>query len=160
MNRSRHSRTDELALARSCADALYAADEASRSLGIEIAIERAGSAAARLEVGPAMVNGFGICHGGYVFTLADTAFAFACNAYNRTAFAAAASIEFLRPARLGDRLVAEATERWRGARNGVYDVVVSNHAGETVAIFRGRSHATDRPLVPEEVAESDTRKLE
>ena len=136
-----------LELARRCAEAMYAADEASRNLGIEIAVERPGSATARVEVRPSMVNGFGICHGGYVFTLADTAFAFACNAYDRASFAAAASIEFLRPARLGDRLLAQASERWRGGRSGVYDVTVSNQEGETVAIFRGRSYATEKPVL-------------
>lgn len=150
----------EMDLAKRCADAMYAGDRASRELGIAIEVTRAGGAVARFEVRESMVNGFGVCHGGYLFTLADTAFAFACNAYDRVSVAAAASIEFLKPAKLGDTLAAEATERWRGKRSGIYDVEVTNQAGETVAVFRGRSHVSEQPLLPGPALESDTENLE
>lgn len=133
-------------LARHCADRMLAHDEASRALGIEIEIPAPGEAIARCEVTAAMINGFGVCHGGYLFTLADSAFAFACNAYGRVTVAAGASIDFLRPVHAGDRLEAVAGERHRGRRQGIYDVVVRNRAGDTVALFRGRAQATDRPL--------------
>lgn len=135
----------DLELARQCADRMYAHDEASRALGIEIEIPAPGEAVARFRVTPAMVNGFGVCHGGYLFTLADTAFAFACNAYGPVTVAAGASIDFLRPAHAGDRLQAHAREQQRGRRHGIYDVVVQNQDGRTVALFRGRAQVTDRP---------------
>lgn len=132
-------------LARHSADRMYAHDEASRALGIKIEIPAPGEAIARLEVTATMINGFGVCHGGYVFTLADTAFAFACNAYGRVTVAAGASIDFLRPVHAGDRLEAHASEQHRGRRQGIYDVVVRDQDGRTVAVFRGRAQATDRP---------------
>ena len=135
---------NDIELARQCADRMYAHDEASRALGIEIEIPAPGEAFARLVVSPAMVNGFGVCHGGYLFTLADTAFAFACNAYGRVTVAAGASIDFVRPAHAGDRLEAHALERHRGRNHGVYDVVLRNQGGRTVALFRGRAQVTDR----------------
>lgn len=141
-------------IARQCARQMLAKDEASRALGIAIDIPKPGVAIARLEVRSAMINGFGVCHGGYLFTLADTAFAFACNAYGGVNVAVAASIDFLRPVRVGDRLVAEARERHRGRTQGIYDVVVRNQDGRTVALFRGRSQVSDRP--PPEAAETDT----
>jgi acyl-CoA thioesterase len=143
-------------LAQSCADAMFARDEASRRLGITIEIVEAGSVRARMKISEAMVNGLGVCHGGYVFTLADSAFAFACNGYDRTTFAAGAAIDFLRPARLGDRLLAEATERYRGRTKGIYDVAVTNQDGQTVALFRGRSHATESPVIAPISRNSDT----
>ena len=87
-----------------------------------------------------MVNGHQLCHGGLIFTFADSAFAFACNTYNSVTVASAANVEFLLPARLGDELTATAEERSRSKRTGVYDVVVRNKQGESVALFRGRSH--------------------
>lgn len=132
--------------ARRCAEAMWTKDEASRALGIEIEVAAPGSVSATMQVRADMVNGHDVCHGGYLFTLADTAFAFACNAYGKVTVAAGASIDFLRPAKSGDRLTAVAAERHRGGRAGIYDVAVTNQAGETVALFRGRSHATDRPL--------------
>ena len=104
---------DPDALARACADAMWAADQASRALGIELVEVRAGYATARMTVAGAMVNGHDVCHGGYVFTLADTAFAFACNTYGTATVAAACDIVFVAPAHVGDELVAEARERSR-----------------------------------------------
>ncbi len=86
-----------------------------------------------------MVNGHGICHGGLIFALADSAFAFACNSHGDNTVAAGAAIEFLRPAREGDELRAVAFERWRGGRSGIYEIEVQNQKGEAVALFRGRS---------------------
>jgi acyl-CoA thioesterase len=134
--------TDADALARACADELWAADEASRALGIELAEVGPGSATARMTISASMVNGHDLCHGGYLFTLADTAFAFACNTYGEATVAAGADIVFVAPARVGDELVAEARERARYGRNGVYDVTVRRADGAVVAEFRGRSRQT------------------
>lgn len=126
------------------AERMFADDRASRWLGMDVEVRRAGHAIARLTVSDDMTNGFGVCHGGIVFSLADTAFAFACNGGDNVTVAAAAGIDFLRPAYEGDRLTAEAKERHRGGRAGVYDVTVSNQDGEPIALFRGRAHATGR----------------
>jgi acyl-CoA thioesterase len=125
--------------AQLCADKMYANDRASKALGIEIEIPDAGSAIATMHVRENMVNGFDICHGGLVFTLADTAFAFACNAYDELTVAGSGSIEFLRPSVRGDQLRAVATEEHRGRKSGIYTVEVRNQEDKLVALFRGRS---------------------
>ena len=130
---------DDLERARRCADAMYTKDAASKALGISIDIPAPGEAVARMEVREDMVNGFDVCHGGLIFTLADTAFAFACNAYDRLTYAAAADIEFLRPASRGDALEATAREDYRGKKTGLYSIEVRNQRDEVVAMFRGRS---------------------
>ncbi|TDB75328.1 hydroxyphenylacetyl-CoA thioesterase PaaI [Micromonospora sp. KC723] len=117
---------------------MFDVDVASRSLGIELVGAGAGAAEARMRVTPAMVNGHGIGHGGYVFLLADTAFALACNSYGPATVAAGGEISFLRPVRAGDVLTARATERVRHGRNGIYDVTVLR-GDEVIAEFRGRS---------------------
>ena len=125
-------------VARRSAEAMWAEDAASRGLGMELVDVAPGRATVRMTVRPDMVNGHAIGHGGLTFTLADSAFAFACNSYNRTTVAAACEIRFLAPTRLGDVLVAEATERSREGRHGVYDVTV--RCGQAVvAEFVGRS---------------------
>lgn len=133
--------TDADEMARRCAEAMYAADPASRHLGIEISDVAAGRARARMTVTGAMVNGHGIAHGGYVFLLADTAFAFACNTYEVVTVAAAAQVVFVTPAREGDALVADAIERIRYGRSGIYDVTVRRADGDLVAEFRGNSRS-------------------
>lgn len=138
---------DQLEIAKRCANAMYEKDAASRRLGISVEVTCAGQAEARVEVTADMINGFDVCHGGYIFTLADTAFAFACNAYDELTYAGGASIDFLRPVRVGDMLVAVATERHRGGRSGVYEVTVSNQNGEEVAVFTGRSVATPETIL-------------
>ena len=138
---------DQLEIAKRCANAMYEKDAASRRLGISVEVTCAGQAEARVEVTVDMINGFDVCHGGYIFTLADTAFAFACNAYDELTYAGGASIDILRPVRVGDMLVAVATERHRGGRSGVYDVTVSNQNGEEVAVFTGRSVATRETIL-------------
>lgn len=136
--------------AKGCAEAMYENDAASQALGIRIEIPDAGEAVAHMTVREDMVNGFGVCHGGLLFTLADTAFAFACNAYDDLTVAAAASIDFLRPARLGDELRAVAREDYRGSKSGFYTVEVRNDGDDVVAVFRGRSASRgERLLGPE-----------
>lgn len=130
---------NDLQRAQLCADKMHANDRASRELGIEIEIPAAGSAIATMHVRNEMVNGFDICHGGLVFTLADTAFAFACNAYDELTVAGSGSIEFLRPSVRGDQLRAVATEQHRGRKTGIYRVEVRNQDNDLVALFQGRS---------------------
>jgi acyl-CoA thioesterase len=130
---------NDLQRAQLCADKMYANDRASKALGIEIEIPEAGSAIATMYVRQEMVNGFGICHGGLVFTLADTAFAFACNAYDVITVAGSGSIDFLLPSVRGDQLRALATEEHRGRKSGIYRVEVWNQDDKVVALFQGRS---------------------
>jgi acyl-CoA thioesterase len=127
------------ALAQRAAAAMYDADLASRHLGIQIEQIAPGRATARMQVRDTMLNGHAICHGGYVFLLADTAFAFACNTYGPTTVAAACDVVFLGPAHLGDELIAEATERHRFGRSGIYDVTVRLPDTTVIAEFRGHS---------------------
>ncbi|OXM73622.1 phenylacetic acid degradation protein PaaD [Amycolatopsis sp. KNN50.9b] len=124
------------------AQAMFADDVASKSLGIELVEADGGRAVARMTVTEQMVNGHAIAHGGYIFLLADTTFACACNSHGPVTVAAGAEISFVASARLGDRLVATAEERTRYGRNGIYDVTVHRETGtgrEVIAEFRGRS---------------------
>ena len=139
---------DAQRVAELCAQALFANDGASRSFGIGIEEVRPGFARLRMTVRADMVNGHGMCHGGLIFALADSAFAVACNTHNAVTVAAAASIDFLAPAHVHDELTAEARELWRSRRSGIYEIGVSNQRGETIALFRGRSHCTGGQLVP------------
>ena len=134
-------------IAQRCADAMLARDECSRALGISIDIPKAGAAVATMSVRDDMLNGFDVIHGGLTFALADTAFAFACNAYDKQTFAASAQVEFLRPATSGDTLTATAREDYRGRRSGYYSVEVRNQDDALVAIFRGRSASNDKCLL-------------
>src|SRR4051812_18616179 len=118
---------------------MLAADRASRALGIELTEIGPGRAVTRMRIGADMVNGHAIAHGAFVFAVADTAFACACNSHGPVTVAASASITFVAPAREGDELTAEAVERTRFGRNGVYDVTV-RRGDEVVAEFRGISH--------------------
>ena len=127
-------------VAEGSAQALYQRDRASQTLGMRLLDVRPGSARVVMTVRPDMINGHDVCHGGLVFALADSAFAFACNTYNESTVAAAAAIDFLAAARAGDELTAEASELWRTKRNGIYEISVSNQRGERVALFRGRSY--------------------
>lgn len=137
----------ELDIAQRCAEKLRNDDKASQALGINTDVTVVGEASARMIVRSDMVNGMDVCHGGLVFALADTAFAYACNAYNVQAFAASCHIEFLRPARLGDELLATASEDHRGRRSGYYTVKIHNQRGELVALFRGRSGGNGDPIL-------------
>ncbi|MSQ58266.1 MAG: hydroxyphenylacetyl-CoA thioesterase PaaI [Betaproteobacteria bacterium] len=127
-------------LAQAVARSMYARDRASQSLGMRILEVRAGYARMSFVVTAAMLNGHQVCHGGFIFTLADSAFAFACNSYNANTVASGACVDFLAPGREGDELVAEAREQSLAGRTGVYDVCVTNQRGEKVAVFRGRSY--------------------
>ena len=135
--------------ARRSAEAMWAGDRASQALGMEILEVGPGRATLRMTVREDMVNGHAIGHGGFTFTLADSAFAFACNSYNRSTVAAGAEIRFRRPTSLGDRLVATATEREREGRDGVYDVLVTV-GDEVVAVFTGRSKEIGGSLFTED----------
>jgi phenylacetic acid degradation protein PaaD len=127
-------------LARRAADALYAGDRASQMLGMLLESCEPGRAIVSMRVRADMVNGHGICHGGLIFALADSAFAFACNSYGDNTVAAGGAIEYLAPGREGDLLRATAGERWRAGRAGIYEIEVRNQRDETIALFRGRSH--------------------
>jgi len=126
---------------------LYDGDRASQMLGMQVVGCGPGRAEVAMRVRADMVNGHGICHGGIVFALADSAFAFACNSHGANTLAAGAAIEFLAPCREGDVLTATATERWRAERNGIYEIEVRNQRAEAVALFRGRSHQVAGRLV-------------
>jgi acyl-CoA thioesterase len=125
-------------LARACADAMWKEDGASKGLGMEILQIKPGEAVLTMTVKPHMVNGHGIAHGGFIFTLADSAFAFACNSHNERAVAAQGNISFIRPGKLGDRLVAAAKEVSRTGRSGIYDVRVTVD-NTVIAELRGHS---------------------
>ena len=140
---------DAAALARAVADRMFANDRASRGLGMAIAGVAPGTATLTMTVRADMLNGHAICHGGYIFTLSDSAFAFACNSYNLNTVAQGCAIEFLAPAREGDVLTARAAERSRAGRTGVYDIEVTNQRGETVALFRGKSYRIKGHVVDE-----------
>ena len=140
--------TAQLTAERSAA-AMWAGDRASQELGMRIESVGPGRAVLSMELRADMVNGHAIGHGGFTFTLADSAFAFACNSYNRSTVAAGAEIRFRRPTRLGDRLVASAVERSREGRDGTYDVSVTV-GDEVVATFVGRSKEIDGVLFSEE----------
>jgi acyl-CoA thioesterase len=131
--------SDAQDLAKRVADAMFSRDNASRGLGMRIVRVGPGQAELTMAVRSDMVNGHAICHGGLVFTLADSAFAFACNSYNFNTVANGCTIEFLAPAHEGDVLTAVAHERSQVGRNGVYDVEVRNQDGVTIAHFRGKS---------------------
>jgi acyl-CoA thioesterase len=132
-------------LAERSAAAMYANDRASQGLGMRVLETRPGYARLAMLVREDMLNGHSSCHGGFIFSLADSAFAFSCNSHGGVVVAAAASIDFLAPAQGGDELIATAVERWRSKRNGVYEVTVANQRGETIALFRGRSHQVREP---------------
>jgi acyl-CoA thioesterase len=137
-------------LARACAEAMWKDDDASRGLGMEIVDVRSGEATLAMTIQPHMVNGQRIAHGGFIFLLSDSAFAFACNSHNERAVAAHCDIAFIKPGKLGDRLVATAREISRSGRSGIYDVRVT--AGDTViAEFRGHSRTIAGTWLPAEI---------
>lgn len=127
------------ALAEKVANAMYARDPASQGLGITLDGVGAGCATMSMAIRADMLNGHGSCHGGFIFTLADSAFAFACNSYNLNTVGAACTIDYLAPGRQGDVLTATAREQALAGKSGVYDVTVVNQEGRTVALFRGKS---------------------
>ncbi|MEN3372433.1 hydroxyphenylacetyl-CoA thioesterase PaaI [Dechloromonas sp. ZS-1] len=128
------------ALANATAEAMYARDRAAQAHDIRIVRVQPGAALLSMPVRSDMVNGHHICHGGMIFTLADTAFAYACNSYNKNTVASACHIDFLAPAKEGETLEAEAIEQSAAGRTGVYDVTVRTTGGKTIALFRGKSY--------------------
>ena len=139
--------SDPQALAEAAAQALWARDRATQGLGMAIERIAPGQALMSMPVRLDMLNGHQICHGGFIFLLADSAFAFACNSHNRNTVASACHIDFLAPARLGDVLEAEAVERSRSGRTGVYDISVKVRGGKTVALFRGKSYRIEGEVI-------------
>ena len=134
------NKAEAQALAESVAEVMWARDRATNALGMKIEAVRPGYARISMTVRGDMVNSHHICHGGLIFTLADSAFAYACNSYNKNTVASACTIDFLAPGREGDTLDAEAVEQSLAGRTGVYDVTVRDSAGKTIALFRGKSY--------------------
>jgi acyl-CoA thioesterase len=139
-----------LELAQESARIMWAEDTATRQVGMQLLEVTPGRAKLSLTVREEFTNGHGMCHGGYIFMLADSAFAFACNSHNQRAVAASAAIEFIAAAQRGDLLTAECAEQSRGGRSGLYDTRVTDQNGRLIALFRGRS-ATIRGRFVEEV---------
>lgn len=137
--------------AQRVADTMFPVDVASKdTMGMTIVSVAPGRAVLRMAVKRLHLNGHQICHGGFVFTLADSTFAFACNSHNRNTVAAGCSIEFLKPAKEGDVLTCEGVEQMLQGRHGIYDMRVSNQKGETVAMFRGKSAQIPGTVFPED----------
>ncbi len=133
------SKDDAAARAKACAEAMWAEDRASRALGMEVVRVAPGEAVLMMTVRPEMTNGHHICHGGFIFTLADSTFAFACNSHGPNTVAQHCAVTFLRPVREGERLTAHAIERSRQGRGGIYDITVRDENNAAVAEFRGHS---------------------
>ena len=138
------------ALAEACAERMMQQDRASTGLGMTLDRIAPGEATLSMTVTPAMINGHGACHGGFIFALADSAFAFACNTYNQITVAQQNQITYLTPGRAGETLTARATEVSRSGRSGVYDVTVTGEDGRAVALFRGLSRSIAGTHFPEE----------
>ena len=142
---------DARTLAAKVGEAMFAVDAASKDfLQMELVACEPGRAVMRMRVREPMLNGHRICHGGLIFTLADSTFAFACNSHNKVTVAAGCSIEFLRPAHLDDVLTCEGVEQVLQGRHGIYDMKVTNQRGEAVAMFRGKSASIQGSVIPEE----------
>ncbi|CUX56965.1 hydroxyphenylacetyl-CoA thioesterase PaaI [Rhizobium oryzihabitans] len=137
------------ALAEACAKAMWDDDNATRHLGMELLAVAPGEATITMTIAETMTNGHGTCHGGYIFTLADSAFAFACNTYNQRTVAQHCSVTYIAPAFKGDRLTATAREVSRRGRAGIYDIRITNQEGEHVAEFRGHSRTVKGTHLPE-----------
>lgn len=157
--------TDQLAnltpqqLAEACADAMYSRDKATRALNMKIEHVAPGEATLSMTVTEQMIQGHDSCHGGYIFTLADSTFAFSCNTYNTVTVAQGCTIDYIAPGKLGDRLTAHGKEQSRGKRTGVYDIRIENQRGELVALFRGKSYQVRGTVIeaPSDETASDSR---
>jgi len=135
-------------LAKACAEAMWAEDEASRGLGMELVSVGPGRAELAMTVTDRMVNGHKICHGGFIFTLADSTFAFACNTYNQRTVAQHCAVTFITAGKLGDRLTARGVEVHRRGRSGIYDMTVTRQDGTVIAEFRGHSRTIEGEIIP------------
>ena len=140
---------DDAALARACADAMWAEDATSRGLGIRLISVAPGQAVLTMTVGAQMVNWHDTCHGGFIYLLADTAFGYASNSRNRRMVAQHCSITYLNPAQRGDRLTAQAVELQLAGRSGLYDVAVTREDGTPIAEFRGHARAIEGTMLPD-----------
>jgi acyl-CoA thioesterase len=141
---------DARELAARVGAAMWENDTASKdTMGMQLVACEPGRAVLRMEVKELHLNGHRICHGGFIFTLADSTFAFACNSHNKVTVAAGCSIEFLKPGQLGDVLTCEGVEQTLSGRHGIYDMKVSNQHGEVVAMFRGKSASIQGTVIPE-----------
>ena len=138
----------EAELAQACAASMYSRDCAAKELGISIESAGPGESRVTMTVQARMLNGHGVCHGGFIFTLADTAFAYACNSRNSVNLAQSCSMDFISPAREGDLLTATADQHHQFSRTGLYDVTVARAGGEVVARFRGRSYRVKGTILP------------
>lgn len=137
------------ALAHEVGVSMYAQDTAtSQTMGMELLYCKPGEASLRMKVEDKHLNGHKMCHGGFIFTLADSTFAFACNSHNKATVASAASIEFLKPAHLGDVLTCVGVEQIMSGRHGVYDMTVRNQHDQVIALFRGKSAQIQGQVVP------------
>lgn len=145
--------TDAKNLARDCAEAMYERDQATRRMGIQLLDAGPGSAKLSMRVREDMIQGHGTCHGGYLFALADSAFAFACNSYNDATVAIGCSIDYVAPAREGDELIASACEQSRSGRTGNYDVRIENSQGQLIALFHGKSYKVRGTVLAQETSE-------
>ncbi len=146
------------ALAERVGAAMFAADRASReTMGMQLLACEPGRAVMRMAVQPLHLNGHQICHGGFIFTLADSTFAFACNSRNHNTVAAGCSIEFLKPAHAGDVLTCEGVEQAQSGRHGVYDMRVTNQHGHAIALFRGKSAQIKGQVIPEDNEAQETQ---
>jgi len=137
-------------LAQAAADAMYARDPATQAMGIALTEIRPGYARMTMTIRADMLNGHDTCHGGYIFALADSTFAFACNSHNQNTVASGCTIDYLAPGLLGDVLTAEGIEQSLAGRTGVYDILVTNQDGRRVALFRGRSYRIKGEVVTQE----------
>lgn len=138
------------ALARQVGQTMFAVDTASRdTMGMELLSCEPGRAVMQMTVQPLHLNGHQICHGGFIFTLADSTFAFACNSHNKNAVAAGCTIEFLKAGQLGDLLTCEGVEQTLQGRHGIYDMRVTNQRGDVIAMFRGKSAQIQGTVIPE-----------
>lgn len=143
-------------LASQCAKTMYESDWAAQALEMNIIEVREGYAKLSMVVRKDMSNGHAICHGGMIFTLADTAFAYSCNSYNKVTVAAGCNIEFVAPGKLGDTLIAEAKKVSLTGRSGIYDVTISDSGGQAIAHFRGKSRQIKGEIIPAETDSETT----
>ena len=134
-------------IARACADAMWTEDSASKGLGMQLISVEPGRAVLAMTITDKMVNGHNIAHGGFIFTLADSAFAFACNTYNQRTVAQQCAVTFIAPGKLGDRLIARGVERQRAGRSGIYDITVTREDGTVIAEFRGHSRTIEGAIL-------------
>lgn len=143
--------TDPQQLAEACASTLFERDAASKAMGMRLLSISPGHAQMVMTVRPDMLQGVGTCHGGHLFALADSAFAFACNTYNAVTVALGCSIDYVAPGRLGDELTATASEQSRSGRTGNYDVRIENQHGQLIALFHGKSYQVRGTLIDPEL---------